>query len=743
MNERALAGWGRLAPLAMAALLVGCPRPDPLPLLDSGAEGDASDVLEVRVDVPTTRIDTGPDVPVIDDRPIDTGSGDADSPEVGSRDVGPDMLLPPTDDGTTVCPVGQTACGGACRNLANDSSHCGSCDHACNLTNATSACQASTCRVVTCFSGYADCDGNPANGCEVNTTTGDVANCGRCGMACPTPPVGATAVCAGSVCGLSMLTCPADRRDCNTLAGDGCETAVQADVNNCGGCGVRCSSTGGTPGCAAGACTIACSAGLGNCDGSAANGCETATTSSTAHCGACGNACPARANATATCAGSTCGIACNAGFGNCDGNAANGCEVDFRTTVTHCGGCGLVCSTNHVARACSGGSCAAGTCEAGFGDCNGNKQTDGCETSTATSTAHCGACGNACPAPANATATCASSSCRPACFSGFGNCDGSDTTGCEIDLSASVTHCGGCGLTCSTNHVTRACSSGSCAAGTCAGGFGDCNGNKQTDGCETDTNSNVSHCGLCGRACPAGNSCNAGVCTPPPCPVGMRLIPAGMFTMGNASFQPMHNVRLSAFCMDDTEVTVAAYRGCASAARCTAPSTVGVCNWAASGREQHPINCVDRAQSQAFCQWRGATLPTEAQWEYAARGTDGRLYPWGSDAPGSQLCWSGNGSRSTTCAVGSFPAGNSPFGLVDMAGNVKEWVSDWDGPYTGNTSSYVQDPTGPATGSYYLHRGGSWFSSAALYVLSVFRQGNNPPSYRETDVGFRCVRPPM
>ena len=127
----------------------------------------------------------------------------------------------------------------------------------------------------------------------------------------------------------------------------------------------------------------------------------------------------------------------------------------------------------------------------------------------------------------------------------------------------------------------------------------------------------------------------------------MVLIPAGSFMMGDADTasrdaQPSHMVTLSAFCIDLTEVTVAAWRGCTSAG-CTAPAAGGYCNWGMTGRETHPINCVDWNQSRAYCQSRGGDLPTEAQWEYAARGPDAvsHLYPWGNAAPDSQLCWRG------------------------------------------------------------------------------------------------------
>ena len=231
------------------------------------------------------------------------------------------------------------------------------------------------------------------------------------------------------------------------------------------------------------------------------------------------------------------------------------------------------------------------------------------------------------------------------------------------------------------------------------------------------------------------------------CPAGMLAVLGGRFLMGDpapddAPSQPVHGVALSSFCIDRTEVTVAAYDACA-AAGCTAPDTGRACNQGIVGREDHPINCVDWNQARAYCQSLGADLPTEAQWEYAARGSDGRTYPWGNDVPASQLCWSGAGTtRMTTCAVGSFPSGVSPFGLVDMAGNVWEWTLDWYGAYSGDASSYVMDPTGAAAGISHVNRGGAWGNTIEIDVRPMIRFGGRPTRRLES-LGFRCARPPL
>jgi formylglycine-generating enzyme required for sulfatase activity len=226
------------------------------------------------------------------------------------------------------------------------------------------------------------------------------------------------------------------------------------------------------------------------------------------------------------------------------------------------------------------------------------------------------------------------------------------------------------------------------------------------------------------------------------CPAGMLSIAAGTFQMGSNSGEsdekPVHAVSVSAFCMEKTEVTVKAYAACEAAGSCTAARTGGSCNAGVSGRDDHPINCVDWNQATAYCAWKGWRLPTEEEWEYGARGTDGREYPWGNGAPGAQLCWNGQGNtagkgnRTSTCAVGSFNAGASPFGLLNMAGNVWEWTS----------STYMSDyatprPTGASDPRVY--RGGGWYYVSPSSVRAAIRFWIDP-SYRYDGLGFRCSR---
>ena len=210
---------------------------------------------------------------------------------------------------------------------------------------------------------------------------------------------------------------------------------------------------------------------------------------------------------------------------------------------------------------------------------------------------------------------------------------------------------------------------------------------------------------------------------------------------GDADEKPVHQVRVSAFEMDGTEVTVGAYRGCVNAGRCAPSSTAdwqgateqqkanasGYCNWSKAGRDNHPMNCVDWNQATAYCAYAGKRLPTEEEWEYAARGADGRTYPWGNGEPSGQLCW--KRGQEGTCAVGSYPSGDSPFGLHDMAGNVWEWTS------SGYSADYSKNRANDAR----VIRGGGWGDGDPSYVRGASRLGF-APSNRGSDLGFRCAR---
>ena len=262
------------------------------------------------------------------------------------------------------------------------------------------------------------------------------------------------------------------------------------------------------------------------------------------------------------------------------------------------------------------------------------------------------------------------------------------------------------------------------------------------------------------------------------CPADMVRVPAGKFQMGSPNGvgdeneRPQHEVTLAGYCIDKLEVTVKQYAACAAAKVCPAalrtvhPPVYSdlsersslICN--SDERPDHPINCVDWTQAVAYCKWAGKRLPTEAVWEYAARGPDARIYPWGNDPPSVRhlnACdtecvtmwariWGLGGSKEkmfdvsdgweATAPVGSFPAGASPFGVLDMAGNLAEWTADW---YAGYSAAATTNPRGVQVGSNRVFRGGSWISSKADESRAAFRF-NREPDFRFSWLGFRCAR---
>ncbi len=261
------------------------------------------------------------------------------------------------------------------------------------------------------------------------------------------------------------------------------------------------------------------------------------------------------------------------------------------------------------------------------------------------------------------------------------------------------------------------------------------------------------------------------------CPKGTIAIPGGSFYMGSDDDLPMekpaHQVSLAPYCMDEFEVTVADYKACSDSGRCKRAGTVNawdgikpeeskafdpLCNIRdPDSKARHPINCVEWDMADKFCHEQGKRLPTEAEWEFAARGPDGRKFPWGDDDPASAhlnacgkecMAWGQkNGidekpmytvddGFANTAPVGSFPKGASRYGIQDVVGNVWEWVADWYAPYTKDES---KDPKGPESGEARVIRGGAWNASVPAWVRPTFRY-RDAPTKRSYGIGFRCAK---
>jgi formylglycine-generating enzyme required for sulfatase activity len=224
----------------------------------------------------------------------------------------------------------------------------------------------------------------------------------------------------------------------------------------------------------------------------------------------------------------------------------------------------------------------------------------------------------------------------------------------------------------------------------------------------------------------------------------MVLVPAGEFLMGSwtgdADERPVRRVYLDAYFFDKDQLTVGEYAKFLDATSHSVPA-----DWNIMSRAMHknrPVVNVDWADAAAYCKWAGKRQPTEAEWEKAARGTDGRTYPWGDEPPTkfhgnmNKELWN---SHMGLTPVGMFEDGKSPYGINDMAGNVWEWVSDWyDDDYYHTAPS--RNPTGPAMGISKVVRGGSW-GSGPEGLRSAERE-THVPSFQGYGTGFRCAMTP-
>ncbi|RYE87963.1 MAG: hypothetical protein EOO75_13830 [Myxococcales bacterium] len=212
------------------------------------------------------------------------------------------------------------------------------------------------------------------------------------------------------------------------------------------------------------------------------------------------------------------------------------------------------------------------------------------------------------------------------------------------------------------------------------------------------------------------------------CPDGMVRVDGGLFWMGHThgatEEAPRHRVAVRSFCLDRTEVTTGAYDACAAAGTCTPAHRGAFCNTGREDRGEHPINCVDWHQSVAFCQQRGARLPTEREWEYTARhGDEQREFSWGREPPDGRCCY----SQPSTCRAGSYPPG--PYGTVDLTGNVWEWTA----------SAFSTYPLETLEGHLRVYRGGSFSRRFPTWMRNGLRNRFAPKEFG-AHLGLRCAR---
>ena len=419
--------------------------------------------------------------------------------------------------GDPSCSAGTGDCNGepadGCEtDVTGDVDHCGWCGHPCAFQNASAACTDGRCEMGACDEGFFDCDDDPSNGCESDPMV-DPANCGGCGQPCEPAPH-AHAACVAGEC--QMGECDPQHADCNADPADGCEINTGLDADNCGACGHACSlpnaehSYCDTDDCRIGDCqhrledietehpypnytqqewriehpgadTIqihfaafhledrydhlriydadddlveSYTGELGDFVSAEVPG-DTARLVLDSDPGI--NFFGFAVDWSRACFGS----GCAAGYGDCNADPADGCEVDTTGDIENCGGCDQVCAYTNAEASCNDGSCAMGDCLAGFGDCNAGA-----------------------------------------------------VDGCEVDLMTDMSHCGACGQVCDTSHASGSCQDGVCVLSSCDAGWADCNADT-TDGCETNTDSNEANCGGCGESCADGSRCVDGVCNCP------------------------------------------------------------------------------------------------------------------------------------------------------------------------------------------------------------------------------------
>ena len=431
----------------------------------------------------------------------------------------------------------------------NDPLNCNGCGNVCDTTNAAAICSEGVCTITMCDPGFIDCDASSATGCEIDGNN-DTNNCGGCGIECVAD--NGTAACVEGSC--VVTECDEGYEDCDQDAANGCEAFLATNPDDCGVCGLACDYINATGICSDGVCRLGdCLETFEDCndDGKLlpglSDGCEADLASPTT-CGACDSFCSDDGGLRpATCdddgaGGFECTLYCIGGFrADCDGDPANGCEVDLLNAVQSCGSCGNNCELPNTNSACVGGTCNYfGECESGWGDCNDDvpgisptaPASDGCETPISNDVNNCGGCGSDddrfdCDSDGGDW-RCDGVQCLvDRCPDPQADCDG-DQSSCEATLTDTAT-CGSCGTDCydppNSNSAggqidSAVCSTARlCEVTGCMQPYFDCDG-QWTNGCEANTESDLQHCGGCTTAfddfrCELPNavtSCQQGLC---------------------------------------------------------------------------------------------------------------------------------------------------------------------------------------------------------------------------------------
>ncbi|GEM_PF-3290969 len=416
-------------------------------------------------------------------------------------------------------------------------------------------------------------------------------------------------------------------------------------------------------------------------------------------------------------------------------------------------------------------SCQGASCQGQNQDCPDSdqcRQPDGCDSKTGCIyNNRAGPCsdGDYC----NGQDACKDGECQPS--GGPAKCnDNNDCTTDSCEKTKGCLHDHNTAMCEDGNECTQndACSKGNCKGGKISCDDGNVCTNDECDGakCGHEPADND------GQKCATNKACYKGKCAA--LIKGMRLIGAVQQaeigcvngdTQCQAHENPLHTVTLSAFLVDETEVTVAKYKTCVDAKGCTAPAATCSAGdggtWGVAGKEDHPVNCVTWAQATAYCAWRmpkGGRLPTEAEWEYLQRDKKkGLIYPWGNNAaPPAKIgnlpdttAEAANASWQTIAgytdghvytAPVSYGAANA-FGLKGMYGNVWEWVHDFYSANYYSQSNGAKDPAGPGSGAQHVTRGPGFYWTDGGVALRTSYRLHMSLTHAKNDLGFRCVKP--